>query len=1005
MRGAIRSQSRPLSRVSMLLATAGMSLGLAAFGGGAWAQETQATPAPARPGQAKADKAPKDQGSTVKEVVVTATGTNIAGIAPVGSEAIAITRAQAVDTGVTTLNDLMIKLPQVSEQSSPNGNLREGGTAGYGGNTVQGTAVNLRGIGAQATLTLVDGHRLALSGTAATFTEANQVPLAALQTVEVIADGNSAIYGSDAVGGVVNFVTRKDFEGAQVGARSTFVDGYDEYGGDIVIGHTWRQIGHLGRGNFILSYDFDYRDAMPDSTHPYLSNVLTRYGGYDRRILGNEGAVNGGVGPNQTSNQAIPGALTSIGYCSQWVGLFNACAPGGSATYVFFSAPAGSGVGLTGADLSTNPSLSDPTSVTDYLGRERRHQVTAFFNQELTDNISFYAEELFTKRDIFTRGNQFTSFNMNTVINPGDIFYVAPPAAPAGYAYGGPEYVAYNFTAHGAPNWATDNPDSISTSIVGLKAKLPADWAADLSYVYGIDHSCGVCQINDNVDIGAFQHEVNIGAINPYSSAPLTAAQLSTFLGSNIQFSHMIVEDAVLKLNGSLFSLPGGDVKLAIGGEYYFNKEHLENGANRSPGEQGAYAPAPNGYNIFIWDNNTNLSRNVTSAFGELFIPVVGDNNRLPFVRAFNIDAAARFDHYSDFGNTTNPKIAATWQVTDDFKFRGTWGTSFRAPALTDINPFVFSAKVAIPGFFNFSGNPAYGPTFGDNIAFVVGAQQGIKPERAHNWSLGFDYRPHFISGLSLSATYYNIDYTDQIGSPPVFPGALLNPVIAQQYANYIHPVPANPGCTGPANYNAEQQAYAATVGIYGNPTPAQICSLNVWLDGRETNSVGATESGLDMNASYRINIGSDVVSLDANVTRVISEKLQQIDTAPITSVLGTIGYMVPWRGRADIGWIHGPVVANLYMNYVGSYLNNVPAAGLPQATVPAWVTFDASLGFNFNRISESYWAKGLRLQVSAQNLFDRAPPIVLTGGYGAFDAANASGLGRMVTLQVTKDF
>jgi iron complex outermembrane receptor protein len=948
--------------------------------------------------------------AAIGEVVVTATGTNIAGVAPVGSESLTISRTQALDTGVTTLNDLIVKLPQVSELASPNGNLREGGTAGYGGNTVQGTAVNLRGIGAQATLTLVDGHRLAMSGTAATFTEANQVPFAALARVEIIADGNSAIYGSDAVGGVVNFVTRKDYRGVEVSGRSTFVDGYNEFGGSITAGHTWDHLGALGEGNLILSYDYDYRQHMPRTTHPFMTNVLTQYGGYDRRILGNQGALNGGVGPTQTSNQGTPGALTSIAYCSNYSpGFFPFVPPGcpsNGATYVYFSSPSGSGVGLTGASLSTTPSLEDVATQTDYLGRMTRHQVAAFFNQDLNPWLNVYAEEFFTKRDVFSRGDQYGSpFNMNTVINPGDIFYIAPPAGPPGFNYAGPAYVAYNFMAHGAPNWATDNPDSTSTTVVGLKAKLPKSWSGELSWVYGIDHACGVCQIDNNVDIGAFQHQVNIGAINPYSSAPLSQQQLASFLGSNIQQSHMIVHDAVAKFDGPLFAVPGGEVKLAIGGEYYFNKEHLQNGANRSPGEQGAYAPVPNGYNIFIWDNNTNLSRNIASVFGELFIPVVGDANRLPLVRAFSIDAALRFDHYSDFGGTTNPKIAATWNLTDDLKLRGSWGTSFRAPALTDINPFVFSAKVAIPGFINFSGNPAFGPMFGNNIAFVIGAQPGIKPETAKNWSAGFDFEPHQIRGLRLSATYFSINYSNQISSPPVFPGVLVNPTLAVQYASYVHPVPANPGCNSPAQYNAEQQAYAATIGIYGNPTVAQICALNVWLDGRETNLASTTESGVDMSVNYRFSLGRETFGLDAAATRVISQKQRAVAGAPILSQLGNIGFLVPWRGRGNVTWFHGPWVANLYMNYVGSYQNNVPPPGIAQQSVPAWVTFDASVSFDLGKVVDSNWTRRLRVAVSAQNLFDRDPPLVLTGGYSAFDASNANPLGRIVTLQFTKDF
>jgi iron complex outermembrane receptor protein len=479
---------------------------------------------------------------------------------------------------------------------------------------------------------------------------------------------------------------------------------------------------------------------------------------------------------------------------------------------------------------------------------------------------------------------------------------------------------------------------------------------------------------------------------------------MDAFVGSNIQRSHMIVEDALLKFNGPLFALPGGEVKLAVGAEYYYNKEHLENGANRSPGEQGAYAPIPSGFNVFVWDNKTSLSRDITSGFGELFIPVVGDANAMPFMRAFDIDAAVRFDHYSDFGDTTNPKVGATWKVTQDLNLRGSWGTSFRAPALTDINPFVFSAKVALP-FVNFSGNPAYGPMFGNNVGFIIGAQSGIKPETARNWSIGFDFEPHQIGGFRLSTTYYNIDYTSQIASPPVFPGVLLNPTQAAQYAAFIHPVPANPGCSTPADYNAEQKAYADAIGIYGNPTVAQICSLNVWLDGRETNLASTTQSGVDVSLNYNFRTGADDWNLNGTVTRVITEKTQAVATAPILDQLGTIGNLVPWRARGNVTWIHGPIVANVYMNYVGSYLNNVPTSGTPQKNVPAWVTFDASLTYSLDELSHWSGFRGARLTVSAQNLFDRDPPVVLTAGYAAFDAANANPFGRIVTVQFRKDF
>jgi iron complex outermembrane receptor protein len=966
--------------------------------------------------QQQAATASSAEGSGQIETVVV-TGTNISGIAQVGSETITLDRDQVLSTGVTTLNQLLVKLPEVSNLGSPNGTLREGGTTAYGtpagggGNNVQGTSVNLRGIGAQATLILVDGHRLALSGTQATFTEANQIPLAALSRVDVIADGNSAIYGSDAVGGVVNFVMRKDYEGVEASARGSFVDGYDEFGASITAGHTWDHLGRLGAGNFVLSYDYDHRDNMPMSSRPYLGNVLTQYGGWDRRILGNNGALNGGVGPGQNSNQSTPGAFTNIAYCDDY--FFGTCFdPGtGGSSYVYFSAPAGNGVGLTGADLVTTPSLRDVAHDQDYLGRMWRHQAAGFFNQDLTSWLNFYFEGFFTKRDTYSRGSQYGSpFNMNIVVNPGDPFYIAPPPSAPGYFYGGPEYVAYSFYAHGAPNWGTDNPDETWTAIAGFKATLPHDWNADLSWDEGLDHACGVCQIGNNIDIGAFQHQVTIGAINPYDNTPLTPTQLATFLGTNIQLSHMIVQDAKLKFDGPLFTLPGGEVKAAVGGEYYYNKEHLQNGANRSPGEQGRYAPPPPGYNVFEWDNNTNLSREVESAFAEVFVPIIGDANALPFVKALNVDAAVRYDSYSDFGDTTNPKIGLTWDVNDEFTARGSWGTSFRAPALTDINPFVFSAKVAIPNFVNFSGDPDLGPMFGDNVAFVIGAQPGIQPETAQTWSAGWDYLPHWIDGFKFSATYFNIAYQNQIVSPPIFPGVFFDGTgaLAKQYKSYIHPVPANPGCTTPADYNAEQKAYDATIGIYGNPTVAQICSLNVWLDGRETNAASTLEDGVDLLASYAFESSVGAWNVNLDVTRNITENIRSVVNGPEISQIGKLGFLVRWRGRGGVTWSDGPWVANLFVNYVGPYLNappNGPTAGTPTKTISDWTTFDATVQYSFDSLAGWDGFKGTRLSLGAQNIFDRDPPIVLTAGYGAFDANNANPFGRIVTVNLTKDF
>ena len=978
-----------------------------------------------------ADESSSD--APLEEVVVT--GTNIKGVAPVGSEAVTLTRDDVLATGLTDLHSVLRALPQVVD-TAPSGvaNYREGGTTAYGGNVTQGTAINLRGLGAQATLTLVDGHRITPTGTQGVFTEANQLPLAALGRIEIIADGNSAIYGSDAIGGVVNFVMRKDFEGVEATTRATFVDGYNTYGASLTGGTTWQNLGPLGRGNVILAYDYERRDPMRASASAFLSDV-SQYGGVDNRVRGGQnttGAVNGGVGAGQPGTTSTPGATSNVNWCDNWNPGFPPFVPAScaSGTYLYRGLASGTAV-PTFAQTSATPSLSDRATEKDYLGRRWRHQVATFFNQQLTDSLELSLEGFWTKRDVFSRDSQWSSLApMNITVQPGSPFYVAPPGTA-----GGPMVVNYSASGHGVPLWSTDNPDKNYTMIAGLNLKLFGDWTGDLSYSYGRDKTCGICQIGTNVDVGALQHQVNIGAINPLSSTPLTPEQLATFVGTNIQLSSMGIDDAMLKLNGSLFNVPGGAVKLAFGGEHIRNTQSVSNGANRTDipaeGIQESSLPPPQGSsgvgcssplpcpprtqpNQFAWDNINGRNRTISSGFVEVYVPIVSRDMGVPLVQSLSLDAAERYDDYSDFGSTTNPKIGLTWAVNNQLSFRGSWGTSFRAPSLTDINPFVFSVKIFSANFPNLSGATdidgiPISPTLKlTNAALVSGDQPDIRPETARNWSVGFDLTPEWLEGFKISSTYYTIKYEDQIFSPPVFPGALLNPAVYQLYKDYVHPVHNPANCTPgtPSTYDPALLPFVDAIGIYGIVTSPQLCQVQVWIDGRLTNIGSSTQSGADLNMGYVFQSALGNWNLNLDVTRALEQKIAAISTVPETSVLGNIGNLIKWRGRGSAAWSRNALSASLFMNYVGHYLNNTPLTGHPVAEVPSWITFDVNLGYDFGQaFSGSSALSGTRLSVSAQNVFDRDPPVVLLGGGGQFDANNANVYGRMMSVQLSKKF
>lgn len=930
----------------------------------------------------------------VETVVVTATGTNISGIAPVGTEAVTIDRADILSSGKVSLSEVLRDLPQVSNI----GIYREGATQG-GYNATQANGINLRGLGIGGTLTLINGHRLPSTGTVSTITEANQLPIAMIERVDVIMDGSSAIYGSDAVGGVVNYVTRKNLDGVEVSGRFSAVKGYNEYGGSITAGQRWSDFGGLGAGNIIVSYDYTWRDRMWASSRARLSQNLTQFGGVDNRISG--GAINGGVGP-QSGSTATPGAPGNI------------IVPSGG-MYTYYGLPSGNGTGLTFDDLSTTPNLIDTADYSTYMGSMRRHQAVVLFNQELAPWVSFYFEGFYTKRH--TRSEQFQSNGPDVCIATTSPFYISGiPGTEGQTCRTGPSptdtvvpgiTMQYNFQ-EAVGSWGTDNPNESYTLISGFKVELPGGWNADVSFTLGVDDACGICRIDNNSSFGAFQHQVNLGNINPFSTAPLTAAQRASFVGSVLQYSHNEIKDFVFTANGPLFDLPGGSVRAALGVEYIHNSLRLENGGNISPGEEGDYT-TPTRDNEFVWSNFANNARSIAAAFAELYVPLVGSGNAMPLVQELNVNAAVRFDNYSDFGDTINPKIGATWKVFDDLTVRGSWGTSFRAPALTDNDPYVGSFKFLTSFPTNVAGVDCFSPFPGlclSNTMILFGAQPGLEPEKSENWSLGFDYKPRWAPGLTFSTTYYNIHYRNRLQAPPwqqAF-SSEANFALYGEYAKAIN----NAGCVqgDPSTYDPALKPYLAAVGLYTlyQPVAGRECQVQAIADGRTTNIGSTRQEGLDFNAAYSFDTALGRFSFGAMMTVVLKETAQYVAGTATVSRLDTLGYPVKWRGRGSINWTDGAWGAGLFMNYVGSYTNTTPLNNTVPTKVSSWETFDAGLSYSFGANSWS-GLQGTRISLNVQNLFDRDPPLVLTNGYTSFDPQQANILGRIVTVQLNKSF
>ncbi|RSV44171.1 TonB-dependent receptor [Sphingomonas sp. ABOLD] len=936
---------------------------------------TTALAAPAWAQEAVPETTAAEPLSPAQEQEIIVTGTNISGVKPVGSETVTVNRDQMLATGLTDVASVLQTLPQVQNNPNSGGSgpvYRQGGTAGYGGNSTQGTAINLRGLGTSATLTLVDGRRVVPSGAATTFTEAIQLPIAAIERVEVVSDGNSAIYGSDAISGVINYVLRKHFTGIEVTGRGTVTRYNNQWGGSITAGYDW------GSGNVLATYDYDYREPFANGRSKFLRRDLRGVGGPDTR------AVDATLG--------VTGPTLIVG--------------GNGSPYSYYTLPRGAGPGIAFGQLTPGANLVDSADYTDFLGKQKRHQGALILNQDVNDAISVFAQGFYTKRDTLSRAYGNSRLGNNITICQGSPTYIggAPANAASSSALcgGAPgQLIAVDPLLFFNGPSVTSNPAETISVTGGFTGKLPGSWKVDGYFTYAHDSTCGICNYDNNANGAALSAEIRAGRIDPFTTTPLTAAQYGTFMGSNVQLAYNTFYDSLLKLDGPLFALPAGSVRTAFGGELAYNRQHLVNGSNNAFENN----PANNNYAV---TNDTTARRTTASAFAELFVPILGADMGIPLVQSLDLDAAVRYDNYSDFGSTTNPKVGATWRVNDALSIRGSWGTSFRAPALTDTNPRNFSAAVIGVPIVNASGRPDIGFVFpGNSSAYqIIGANPDLQPETATTWSAGLDFAPK-TSGFRASVTYYNTHYSNQIVGQNT--GLFLsNPTFASLYSRYIIPVnnPATCVSGSPATYDPVLARFIAGHPALYNVPVLGACSVNVIVDGRSANAATTFQDGIDVQLSYTLQTGIGRWFVSANATRILNQTLQTVAGGMTQDVLDTYYYPVSLRGRGQIGWNKSGFGVNLFVNYVGSYTNTIPLPGQPQSEVPSWTTAD--LGISYAVPKGGKLLGGLRLGLNVQNVTNEDPPIVLTragSNFGAYDPSNANILGRTFNFQITKSF
>lgn len=895
-----------------------------------------ATPALAQDNQAGSNE-------TKQEIVVT--GTLVRGIAPAGTNVVGVTAKDIEASSATTVTELLTDVPQF-------GAFNDLQTISGGGNFVTTNRPNLRNLpgftttGTSATLLMIDGHRVVGMGVASTTPDADFAPPGIIERVDIMPDGGSALYGSDAVAGVVNFITIKRFNGIKADARYGFGKDYHTFDANLTVGKEW------DRGSVWLSYN-------------YTENS---------QIFGRDRAY------NFTAPSLVAGtSVLSLECPKANVNVGGIAVPGNP----FGPAPANalyaSPVSVAGKNTANQCDLTDEAGM---YPEQRRHSVYAGLNQQLSDSIELDVRAFYYKKDSeFSLGQFSSSINVVSATALGafglaQFGFTSSPfrVSPTGY-----------FAETQAVNFAL-GPQNLSIQNVGLEAwgitptitaNLGSGWRLKALVGYSASNSE---QITSRLaPVGVIAPLVASGEFNPYDAGASSAATIAKLTNwetygraKQSQFNARAIVD------GDLFDMPGGAVKLAFGAEYLHETYDSR---------KGDTIPAN-----FLQLPEFKQSRNVTSVFGEIVAPLLGGDGP-----SLNVSAAGRYDHYDkNIGGTFNPKFGATFKPIDSISIRGAWGKSFVAPSLADsavADPtnlnWIDGATlnfIAPPAVLAANGFPAVGA--GQKIMFLLGATPGLRPQKATTWSVGVDVQPTGVPGLKLSATYYNIKYTDIIQ---------LVPFINQnQFFSVFAPVAFTRNPTQ-AQIDAITSTAGSTVGAPCAPQPSCVYGIQ---DVRKRNLGGFKQDGIDFTLDYRTQTSFGGVDFSFGGTHVLNQK-----NAPATGATFVAENTISkWKIRTALGADVGNFRAQAIWNFRSGWNLDIPVGLNNQTKVGSYSTFDLFLKYDFR--GEGALAD-LALTVNVNNVFDKYPPLYFGGDIVRNQSGfrNGNTVGRLVQIGFSKKF
>jgi iron complex outermembrane recepter protein len=929
---------------------------------------------------AMAQEQAAESSDSMEEVIVT--GSRVRRLdTESASPIITIDQAAIEKTGVTTAGDLLQRLPTVSGAAT-NPAVNNGG--GFGEANVE-----LRGLDAKRTLVLLNGRRLGLVG-ASDATDINLIPVNLIERVDVLKEGAGAIYGSDAIAGVVNFITRKDVDGAELTA--SYGQTAESDGKTQSVNLLWGTSGDNFRFN--INGNYNKTDGVSAGDRAFSEFAMYFYSG---------SIFPGGSSRVPTGRFYVPagsGLPPNVANCA-------------SVTRI---------AGNSGSNLATDYRCYAPTDAYNYqpfnliMTPQERGSIFANYEYDINEAVQLYAEVLYSRT---SSGFQIAPLPFDAVADDvvisADSYY-----NPFGYDFGGADGANPNLTVRleALGNRFSKTASDSKVAKLGVRGPLlGSEWNYDAmvgysrldqansvsGYLYqpglagafgpSFDAGGGVIQCGTPTDPIPLGQCTPVNIFNLADPAQVTA--LSTISSGYDTDREYTSKQASFAVDGKMFSMPAGDALVSIQADYTelagdFNVDFMVTATpplylNCFLAQETCTGPNSGGYDV------KELS-------AEVFLPLLKD---MTAVQALNLTIGSRFSDYSLFGDTTNSTIKLEYRPVEDILLSGTFAEVFRAPTILDLyaSPTNNSSTFADPCVglttARITANPNLAvacvgvPTDGSftqpngQVTGLLTSNEDLDPETGDVTTFGITWQPGFLNNnFSIRVDYWKYK---------------IDGVITQLDTNY-----SMDQCvaTGDPQYCGLITRFASTTA-----NPGQI---SVFL--QPTRNLGALETdGIDVGTRYSLRdtaAGSFNFTLDW--TR-INSYTNAPPNAPVQEVVGTFdrqfGNYAKNRATATIGWSMDKFDAQLGARFIDDIVLLLPSGGAiapednPPLPIDSFVYLDLYFGYTVN--------DNLKVSLTGTNLSDEQPPLLYQNNVtnANTDVNTYDTLGRRYAISATYKF